>query len=106
MEDDSTIKRAGIAKLNSTNYRTWAAITRAVIEAKDAWDTIELPDPEAETSVKDTGDRTEKGKATESSKTKEPVVDRVKDAKARTVILGYCRPEALSRILYLRTTRE
>ena len=41
MEDDSTIKKVGIAKLNGSNYRTWAAITRTVIKAKDTWDTIE-----------------------------------------------------------------
>jgi hypothetical protein len=35
MEDDLIIKKIGIIKLNSSNYRTWVAITRAVIEAKD-----------------------------------------------------------------------
>jgi hypothetical protein len=70
-----------------------------VIEAKDAWDAIELPDLRAETS-KDTDDRTGKGKEPELA------ISRVKDAKARTVILGYCRPEALSRILHLKTARE
>jgi len=54
MEDDTAIKKVGIAKLNSSNYRTWATITKAVIEAKDAWDAIEQPELEAETSVKET----------------------------------------------------
>jgi len=71
-----------------------------VIEAKDTWDTIEQPGPEAETSVKSTGDGTVKGKVVESK------VDRVKDVKARTVIIGYYGPEALSRILHLRTAKE
>jgi hypothetical protein len=35
MEDDSVIKKAGITKLNGLNYRTWAVIIKAVIEAKD-----------------------------------------------------------------------
>ena len=106
MEDDSTIKKIGIAKLNGSNYRTWAAITRAVIEAKDAWDAIELPGPEAETSVKSTGDGTVKGKVVESKGVTDTKVNRVMDAKARTVIMGYCGPEALSRILHLRTAKE
>jgi hypothetical protein len=33
-------------------------------------------------------------------------VDKIKDAKARTVIMGYCGQEALSRILHLETARE
>ena len=106
MEDDSTIRKVGIAKLNSSNYRTWAALTRAVIEAKDAWDAIELPAPEAETSVKGTGDRIVEGKAAESSRATDTKANRIMDAKARTVIMGYCGPEALSRILYLRTAKE
>ncbi|KAG4428796.1 hypothetical protein IFR05_015722 [Cadophora sp. M221] len=87
MEDDSTIKKVGIAKLNSSNYRTWAAITKAVIEAKDAWDAIEPPGLEAETSVKSTGDGTAEGKAAESSGALDTKVNRVMDAKARTVIM-------------------
>ena len=100
MEDDSAIKKVGIAKLNGTNYRTWAAITRAVIKAKDAWDSIVLVEPEAETSVRAAGDRIVKGKAAKLK------INRVIDAKARTVIIGYYRLEALSRILYLRTAKE
>jgi hypothetical protein len=108
MEDDSTIRKAGIAKLNGSNYRTWAVITRAVIKAKDAWDAIEPPALEAKTSIiKGIDDRTAEGKkAAESSGATDTKVDRVMDAKARTVIMGYCGPEALSRILYLRTAKE
>ena len=103
MEDDSTIKRVGIAKLNGSNYRTWAAIAKAVIEAKDAWEAIEPPRPEAETPVKSTDDGTASSEVTDHKTTP---ADRVKDAKARTVIMGYCGPEALSRILHLQTARE
>ena len=105
MEDDSAIKKAGTAKMNGSNYRTWAAITRTVIEAKDAWEAIEpMPAPKAEAPVEDTDDvKASPGKATES---KAPAVDRVRDAKARTVIMGYCGQEALSRILHLRTAKE
>lgn len=104
MEDDFIIK-AGIAKLNGSNYRTWAAITRAVIEAKDAWETIEpMPAPKTEASVKDTDDvKVSPGEAIES---KAPAIDRAKDVKTRTVIMGYCDQEALSRILHLRTAKE
>jgi hypothetical protein len=77
-----------------------------VIKAKDTWDAIELPGLEAKASVKSTGDRTVEGKAGELSGAINPKADRVKDIKARTIIIGYCRPEALSRILYLRTVRE
>jgi hypothetical protein len=77
-----------------------------VIKAKDTWDTIEPPGQEAETSVKGTGDGTVEGKAAESSRAMDTKLSRVMDAKARTVIMGYCEPEALSRILYLQTARE
>jgi hypothetical protein len=76
-----------------------------VIEAKDAWDAIELPGSEAETPVKSTDDRTVEGKAA-ASRAVDTKASRVTDAKARTVIMGYCGPEALSKILYLRTAKE
>ena len=105
MEDDSAIKKAGIAKLNGSNYRTWAAIARAVIEAKDAWDAIEPPSLRVETPVL-TDDGTAGGQATKTKTTVEAKLDRVMDTKARTVIMGYCGQEALSRILHLRTAKE
>jgi hypothetical protein len=77
-----------------------------VIKAKDAWDAIKLLSLEAETFVKSTGDRIAKGKVVESSRATNTKVNRVIDAKARTVIIRYYKPEALSKILYLRTARE
>jgi hypothetical protein len=79
-----------------------------VIKAKDAWDAIEPLALEAKTSIiKGIDDGTAEGKkAAESSGATDTKVDRVMDAKARTVIMGYCGPEALSRILYLRTAKE
>ncbi|KAG4435079.1 hypothetical protein IFR05_009438 [Cadophora sp. M221] len=106
MEDDLAIKKARIAKLNGSNYRTWAAIARAVIEAKDAWDAIELPGLKAETLVGSTDNGTAERKAAESSRATDMKVNRVIDAKARIVIMRYCGPEALSRILHLRTAKE
>ena len=61
-----------------------------MIEAKKAWNIIESPNPEAETSIKITDDKTA----------------RIKDAKTRTIIIGYCGQEALSRIFYLRTAKK
>jgi len=105
MEDDSAIRKAGITKLNgSSNYRTWAAIIQAVIEAKDAWEAIEPSAPEAETSVEATDVGTAKPKGVTDRKLSS--TERVRDAKARAVILGYCGPEALTRILYLQTAKE
>ena len=75
-----------------------------MIEAKDAWEAIEPSLPKAETSEKPTGKGTAKSKGVTDQK-KSPV-DRVKDAKARTVILRCCGSEALSRILHLRTAKE
>ncbi len=61
MEDNSAIKKAGITKLNGLNYRTWAAIIKAIIKAKDAWEAIKGPPaPEAKTPIKDTDNKTEK----------------------------------------------
>ena len=104
MEDDSVIRKAGITKLNSSNYRTWAVIIQAVIEAKDAWEAIEPYAPEAETSVKATDVGTAKPKGVTDRKLSS--TERVRDAKARAVILGYCGPEALTRILHLQTAKE
>jgi len=69
-----------------------------MIKAKDTWSTIEQLGPEAKTSV--TGDGIASGKVVESN------ADRVTDAKARTIIMGYCGQEALSRILHLSTAKE
>ena len=106
MEDDSAIKKAGIAKLNGSNYRTWAAITRAVIEAKDAWDAIEPLGLGAETPGIGTDDGIIKGKVAELSKIANMKANRVMDVKARIIIIRYYRQEALSRILYLRIVKE
>jgi hypothetical protein len=101
MEDNLAIKKARIAKLNGLNYRTWAIITRAIIEVKDAWNAIKLLGPEAKTSVKSTGDGIVKGKAARLSK-----ANRVTDVKARIVIIGYYRLKALFKVLHLRTAKE
>ena len=79
-----------------------------MIKAKDAWDAIEPPAPEAKTSIiKGIDDGIVEGKkAAELSGATDTKVDRVMDAKARTVIIRYCGLEALSRILYLRTAKE
>ena len=101
MEDDSTIKKVGITKLNGSNYRTWVAITRIVIKVKDTWDIIEQPVPEAKMSKKSTDNRIVKEKAVITSKT-----DRIMDTKTRTVIIEYYRQEILFKIFYLRTIKE
>ncbi len=76
-----------------------------MIEAKDAWEAIEGPPaPEAKTPVEDTDDGTKKSSSVTESKIQP--TDRVRDAKARTVIMGYCGAEALSRILHLQTAKE
>jgi hypothetical protein len=97
MEEESIMKK-GLARLTSKNYRTWAALAQAVIESKDAWEAIEPYGPKDEASVKDTGDGIASIGAVK--------LDRVRDAKARTVILGNCGPEATLRILHLRTAKE
>jgi hypothetical protein len=52
-------------------------------------------------SEKSTDDGIVKEKVVVTSKT-----DRVMDMKARTVIMGYCGQEALSKIFHLRTAKE
>jgi hypothetical protein len=44
--------------------------------------------------------------ASETAGEKRTAPDKVKDAKARTIIMGYCIPEPLSRILHLKTAQE
>ena len=106
MEDDLAIKKARITKLNSLNYKIQATITKAVIKAKDMQDTIKLSDLEAEMSVKSMDNGIIEGKVAESGGATDTKINCVMDAKARTVIIGYCGPEALSRILYLQTAKK
>jgi hypothetical protein len=75
-----------------------------VIEAKDAWDVIEQPGLEAKASV--TGDGTIKGKVKELKDAIKVKANRVMDVKARTIIMGYCKQEALFKILHLWTAKE
>jgi hypothetical protein len=77
-----------------------------VIKVKDTWDAIELLGPEAKTSIKSTDDGIVKGKAVVLGRAMDMKVNRVINAKARTVIIGYYGPEALSKILYLWTVKE
>ncbi len=67
-----------------------------MIKAKDAWDAIKQLALEAKMSEKSIDNRIVKEKAVVMSKT-----NCVINAKARTVIIGYYRQEALSKILYL-----
>ncbi len=106
MEDDSTIKRVRIAKLNSSNYRTWAIITRAIIKVKDTWNAIKQPDLEAKTPVKSIDNGIVEGKVVVSGKAIDIKANCIMDIKARIVIIGYYRLEALSKILHLRTAKE
>ncbi len=76
-----------------------------MIEAKDVWDAIKPPSLRVETPVL-TDDGIVGGQATKTKTTVEAKLDRVIDAKARTVIIGYYGQEALSRILHLRTAKE
>ena len=100
------IKKIRITKLNGLNYKTWAIITRVMIKAKDTWDIIKLLGLEAEIFIKSMGNRIVKGKVIESKGVTDTKVNRVMNAKARTVIMGYCGLEALSKILYLWIIKE
>ena len=99
MEDNSVIKKIGIAKLNGLNYRSQATLTRAIIEAKNTQGTIEPQlGLEAKTSTIDNG--------TAPKGDRETKLNYIIDIKACTVIIGYCGQEALSRIVHLQSTKE
>ena len=106
IKDNLIIKKIRITKLNGLNYRTWVIITRAMIKAKDTWDIIKLLGPEAKTFIKSTSNKIIKRKAAESKGVTDMKVNRVINTKARIVIMGYCEPEALSKLLYLQTMKE
>ena len=101
MEDDSTIKKIGIIKLNGSNYRIWIMIIRVMIEVKDMWDTIKQPVPETEMSVKSIDNGIVKDKVIVISKT-----DCIMDIKTRIVIIEYYKQEVLFKIFYLRIIKE
>jgi hypothetical protein len=67
-----------------------------MIEVKDTWDAIKQLVPEVKTFVKSTDDGTIEDKAAVLSK-----ANRIIDTKVRTVIIGYYKQEALSKILHL-----
>jgi hypothetical protein len=60
-----------------------------VIEAKDVWDAIKQPGLEAKAFI--ISDGIVEGKVEESKDVIEAKANRVMDAKARTVIIGYYR---------------
>jgi len=56
--------------------------------------------------VRNTDNGIVEGKVAKSGRATDTKINRIMNAKARTVIIGYCGPEALSRILHLQTTKK
>ncbi len=106
MEDNLTIKRVRITKLNSSNYRIQAVITRAIIKAKDTYNAIKQLDLEAKTPIKSIDKRIVEGKAIALGKAINIKANCIIDIKARTIIIAYYRLEALSKVLCLQTAKE
>jgi len=80
--------------LDKTNYRVWSVMTKAAIEAKEAWEVIDpsygLPADEKEEEDKDVT----------------PKDLRKKDAVARLIILDAAGDEGRLRILHCTTAKE
>lgn len=91
-----------MARLSGPNYRTWSVMTKSVIQGKDAWTTIESYLEGVQLKTKGPSNEKTEG----ATVRKLTHTEQVTDAKARTVIMGYCGPDALSRILHLETAGE
>jgi hypothetical protein len=88
--EDFSIEKPRIAKLTGLNYRPWSVQVQRLLVAQGLWDVVSqgikgAKEPES------------------SAVTPEQIV---KDAKASTLIMGYCAQGTLQHILLLNTAKE
>jgi hypothetical protein len=108
--EDFSIEKPRIAKLTGLNYRPWSVQVRRLLEAQGLWDTVlqgpETPkNPEQSTALPEAPPKPEQS----TSKLKPsaiPPEEKIKDAKASTLIMGYCSQGTLQHILLLNTAKE
>jgi hypothetical protein len=88
--EDFSIEKPRIAKLTGPNYRPWSVQVQRLLVAQGLWDVVlqgpkDTKEPEA------------------SAVTPEQIV---KDAKASSLIMGFCAQGTLQHILLLNTAKE
>ena len=96
--EDFSIEKPRIAKLTGLNYRPWSVQVQRLLVAQSLWDVV-LQGPE------DTK-KPEQKETEQSTEPKDPERTAVKDAKASTLIMGYCAQGTLQYILLLETAKE
>jgi hypothetical protein len=88
--EDFNIEKPRIAKLTGPNYRPWSVQVQRLLVAQGLWNVV-LQGPKATKGPEQTTITTE---------------EEVKDAKASTLIMGYCAQGTLQHILLLETAKE
>ena len=115
MADDFSVERPRIAKLTELNYRPWRAQIQRLLIGQGLWTVVKhgvLASDSATGSGKEaaTGDSASGGDAGGSigfgAIEADPERTVQKDAKASTIIMGYCSQGALQHVLLLETAKE
>jgi len=98
MEEDYSIQKPKIGKLEGPNYRAWSIQVRKLLLGQGLWRVVEMGTYRVETP-KTTISTTEPSIASGSSIGEDPERTEVKDAKASTIIMGLCEYSTLQHIL-------
>lgn len=100
MEDDFSVEKPRISKLTGPNYRPWSRQVETLLLGHSLWEVVKQGvfqannAPEASTTP---GDKAPK---------EDPERTIIKDAKARTIIMGLCIKDPLGYILLCESAKE
>jgi hypothetical protein len=104
--EDFSIERPRIAKLTGPNYRPWSVQVRKLLVSQSLWNVV-LQGPEDTKEPEQPATSSPEGRGKEQSiKPEDPERTVVKDAKASSLIMGYCAQGPLLDILLLNTAKE
>jgi hypothetical protein len=102
MEDDFSVEKPRISKLTGPNYRPWSVQVKTLLLGQSLWDVVELGIYTKVTGLTEITTRPND----ELSAIESTGRSLVKDAKARTVIMGLCSRDALGYILLCESAKE
>jgi hypothetical protein len=105
--EDFSVEKPRIAKLTGLNYRPWSVQVQRLLEAQDLWDVVsqgpKAPKEPEQSAVPPEPEQSSAAKPKPSAISSE---ERIKNAKASTLIMGYCAQGTLQHILLLKTAKE
>ena len=103
MEDNYSVEKIRIQKLSGPNYRSWMIQLQRLLIGKSLWNVVRygVSESGAATTLEAEGS----GKSPEGTGTTDGYTE-VDDAKASTMIMGFCTSNALQHVLLLSTAKE